>query len=264
MVVNNSPWCVGGGGLLRDHDGQKTLPETNSKFAPENRPKRPKRKRSYSNHPFSGVFAVSSPWWLGFQSWSLSPRFRSGCDRNRRDAMGRCPLFEAARLRCGAVVQIMCQVWTAHLTDVDFIIFYWSCWWFSFPAVTSWGWYLIPLLTWFLAPSQVVNSPEFSTINSFNSQKTRGFSCRSPRWKSWLDHPFKVVTGEAKAEMDQTDQHGRPECTVKGGSCGLVLIGRSSIVVGPQKVPENKEEVVENWREQVRLVNHSSPRLLLV
>ena len=64
--------------------------------------------------------------------------------------------------------------------------------------------------------------------------------------------------------MDQTDQHGRPECTVKGGSCGLVLIGRSSIVVGPQKVPENKEEVVENWREQVRLVNHSSPRLLLV
>eukprot|EP00434_Breviolum_minutum_P025189 symbB.v1.2.022250.t3/scaffold1931.1/size95788/1 len=35
---------------------------------------------------------------------------RAGCDRNRRDAMGRCPLFEAARLRCGAVVEIMCQV----------------------------------------------------------------------------------------------------------------------------------------------------------
>ena len=35
------------------------LPETNSKFAPENRPG-PKRKRnSYSKHPFSGAFAVS-------------------------------------------------------------------------------------------------------------------------------------------------------------------------------------------------------------
>ena len=31
-----------------------TLPETNSKFAPANR-SGPKRKRSYSNHPFSGV-----------------------------------------------------------------------------------------------------------------------------------------------------------------------------------------------------------------
>ena len=30
-----------------------TLPKTNSKFAPENRPV-PKRKQSYSNHPFSG------------------------------------------------------------------------------------------------------------------------------------------------------------------------------------------------------------------
>ena len=36
-----------------------TLPETNSKFAPENRPN-PKRKRVlYSNLPFSGAFAVS-------------------------------------------------------------------------------------------------------------------------------------------------------------------------------------------------------------
>ena len=32
-----------------------TLPETNSKFAPENRPKRPKRKRTSSNHPFPGA-----------------------------------------------------------------------------------------------------------------------------------------------------------------------------------------------------------------
>ena len=35
-----------------------TLPKTNSIFAPENRPG-PKRKRSYSNHPFSGALAVS-------------------------------------------------------------------------------------------------------------------------------------------------------------------------------------------------------------
>ncbi len=34
------------------------LPETNSEFTPENR-LGPKRKRSYSNHPFSGAFAVS-------------------------------------------------------------------------------------------------------------------------------------------------------------------------------------------------------------
>ena len=52
----------------------------------------------------------------GFPNWSISPMdtmdtLRAGCDRNRRDAMGRCPLFEAARLRCGAVVEIMCQVW---------------------------------------------------------------------------------------------------------------------------------------------------------
>ena len=31
-----------------------TLPETNSKFAPENRPK-PNRRQSYSNHPFLGA-----------------------------------------------------------------------------------------------------------------------------------------------------------------------------------------------------------------
>ncbi len=34
--------------------GYYTLPETNSKFAPENRPK-PNRKGSYSNHPFLGA-----------------------------------------------------------------------------------------------------------------------------------------------------------------------------------------------------------------
>ena len=36
--------------------GAGFLPST---VAPENRPKRPKRKLSYSNHPFSGAFAVS-------------------------------------------------------------------------------------------------------------------------------------------------------------------------------------------------------------
>ena len=41
-----------------------TLPETNSKFAHENRPDSdPKRKRSYSNQQFSGAFAVS--FWEG-------------------------------------------------------------------------------------------------------------------------------------------------------------------------------------------------------
>ena len=35
-----------------------TPPETNSKFAPA-RLRHPKRKQSYSNHPFSGAFAVS-------------------------------------------------------------------------------------------------------------------------------------------------------------------------------------------------------------
>ena len=34
--------------------------ETNSEFAPQNGPKRPKRQtKKYSNHPFSGAFAVS-------------------------------------------------------------------------------------------------------------------------------------------------------------------------------------------------------------
>ena len=37
-----------------------TLPETNSEFAPENRPKRPKRKGSFSNHPFSAVNLLAS------------------------------------------------------------------------------------------------------------------------------------------------------------------------------------------------------------
>ncbi len=44
-----------------------TLPETNSKFAPENGPKRPKRKRSYSNYPFSGamLFLFMIILWVG-------------------------------------------------------------------------------------------------------------------------------------------------------------------------------------------------------
>ena len=45
-----------------------TLPETNSKFAPENRPKL-NRKGSYSNHPFLGAFAVS---FREGTSWSLT------------------------------------------------------------------------------------------------------------------------------------------------------------------------------------------------
>ena len=43
-----------------------TFPETNSKFAPENRPG-PKRKRSYSNHPCSGAmigFSECNCFWL--------------------------------------------------------------------------------------------------------------------------------------------------------------------------------------------------------
>ena len=43
-------------GLLGHRD---TLLETNSKFAPENRQRAPKGNGSYSNHPFSGAFAVS-------------------------------------------------------------------------------------------------------------------------------------------------------------------------------------------------------------
>ena len=41
---------------------KKSLPETNSKFAPENRPLAPtfkKETKKYSNHPVSGAFAVS-------------------------------------------------------------------------------------------------------------------------------------------------------------------------------------------------------------
>ena len=48
--------------------GPGTLPETNGKFAPENRPK-PNRKGSYSNHPFLGAMLVSGrvmAWDLGF------------------------------------------------------------------------------------------------------------------------------------------------------------------------------------------------------
>ena len=43
--------------LLRDLVvGKVTLPETNSKFAPENRQRAPKgNENSYSNHPFSGA-----------------------------------------------------------------------------------------------------------------------------------------------------------------------------------------------------------------
>ena len=37
-----------------------TFPETNSKFAPENRPfNAPKETKKYSNHPFSGAMLVS-------------------------------------------------------------------------------------------------------------------------------------------------------------------------------------------------------------
>ena len=40
--------------------GYVTLPETNSQFAPENKPKRPQKEmRTYSKHPFSGAFSVS-------------------------------------------------------------------------------------------------------------------------------------------------------------------------------------------------------------
>ncbi len=46
--------------------GQLTLPETNSEFAPENRPK-PNSKGLYSNHPFLGEMVVS---WEGiYQLW---------------------------------------------------------------------------------------------------------------------------------------------------------------------------------------------------
>ena len=40
-------------------DSWNTVPKTNSKFAPENRPKRPKRKESSSNHQCSGFENVS-------------------------------------------------------------------------------------------------------------------------------------------------------------------------------------------------------------
>ena len=91
---------------------------------------------------FSGFMKKS--WWLkipmmfglrnpivlnpGFPNWSISPMdtmdtLRAGCDRNRRDAMGQCPLFEAARLRCGAVVEIMCQVWGLRQ-----MLNSWCCW----------------------------------------------------------------------------------------------------------------------------------------
>ena len=45
------------GQLLLGQLGQLPSPETNE-FAPENRPG-PNRKRSYSNHPFSGAMLVS-------------------------------------------------------------------------------------------------------------------------------------------------------------------------------------------------------------
>ena len=44
--------------LMPPQEKKGTLPETNSNFAPENRPK-PNRKGSYSNHPFLGAKAVS-------------------------------------------------------------------------------------------------------------------------------------------------------------------------------------------------------------
>ena len=53
--VNEPP---GGGNWNIQCLGIPGYPETNSKLAPENRPK-PNRKGSYSNHPFSGAMLVS-------------------------------------------------------------------------------------------------------------------------------------------------------------------------------------------------------------
>ena len=44
--------------VLMQKSWRTTLPKTNSEFTTENRPG-PKRKRSYSNHPFSGAMLVS-------------------------------------------------------------------------------------------------------------------------------------------------------------------------------------------------------------
>jgi len=49
-----------------------TLPETNSKFAPENRPN-PKRKGSSSNHSFSGATPPKFfTWPLKNDAWKMS------------------------------------------------------------------------------------------------------------------------------------------------------------------------------------------------
>ena len=46
--------------LLYEGSMKNTLPETNSKFAPENMLFAPKRKGWSSNHPFSGAFFAVS------------------------------------------------------------------------------------------------------------------------------------------------------------------------------------------------------------
>ena len=57
-----SSWQVVGEAGWRFPTGQTSYtntPETNSKFAPENQPSRPKRKGSSANHPFLGAMLVS-------------------------------------------------------------------------------------------------------------------------------------------------------------------------------------------------------------
>ena len=55
---SEEPRRGGNGTGLESREINSTLPETNSKFAPGNRLNPKKGKRSYSNHPFSGAFAV--------------------------------------------------------------------------------------------------------------------------------------------------------------------------------------------------------------
>ena len=113
----------------------------------------------------------------GFPNLSISPigtmdTLRAGCDRNRRDAMGRCPLFEAARLRCGAVVEIMCQVWGFWQ-----MLNTWFCWCkTSCTSDHQWRSVVWPTFCNFLFTSQVVQ--DFWTINRF--------PCSSPWWRSSL------------------------------------------------------------------------------
>ena len=55
------------------------LPETNSKFAPENRPK-PNRKGSYSNHPFLGAKMLVSGR-VALDRWGFFSHFKNAHDR---------------------------------------------------------------------------------------------------------------------------------------------------------------------------------------